>query len=181
MARARSDRIVDPQQFDPAPYPWIGGKKGRGKTTVTVEGEQTLHGQQSGFRFRPVRAAEAKMYRRRFPQASYCDIQPDTMPAIGQNGMFPTALPRNDRQPARDPIESKPAGLLGNGRDSDNAERSGIDIGTPDDPGRRCFPSRMFNKSEAPTGPLQQRRHFPARRHMHMPRYKRDRDAAIPT
>lgn len=115
-------------------------------------------------------------------QRAGLDVEADVPPTVGQDRVLAAVAIDGDGEPRRQLLERQRIGITGAGRFGRDPERSGIEIGMPDEPclGRRAigvFGESAASRSSDRRAPFPTSRRWRARTR---PR-SRDRDAAIPT
>ena len=83
-------------------------------------------------------------------QLAILDIDPNVMPAVAQHRMLAACRIADDGQPALDPLRIERVGIAPVGRPRADAQRSGIEIGMPDDPRVGGRDVRVFRESAPP-------------------------------
>ena len=85
-------------------------------------------------------------------EAARLEIEPNMMPAVGQDRMFEAVGIDGECEPRRQLDRMDSIGVARICWHGDNAQRTGIEFGTPDDPRVRRRQLRTFGESESPTG-----------------------------
>ncbi|GGC04996.1 hypothetical protein GCM10011494_24450 [Novosphingobium endophyticum] len=139
------------QHGDRARHAGIGREQGTREAAIAAQGEEAP--QRKDLQLGRNEAFETKSQEHGLftGKAPVQDIEPDTLPAIGQRNMLTPFAARYAGKPRRDRVEAETVGMSGIGRQGLDRNRARIEIGMPDDPGRRRIAVRIFGESEAPT------------------------------
>ena len=85
-------------------------------------------------------------------EAARLEVEPNMMPAVGQDRMFKAIGIDGKREPRRQLVRMDSIVVARICRHGDDAQRAGVEFGTPDNPRLRRRQLRTFGESESPTG-----------------------------
>jgi len=185
LARASGQRIMNAQDLRPSMNAPVTRIQFGREAPVTIEIEKTAQRQDLALcRGDTVQAIMEQ--NRATGEAAADDVEPQMMPAIGQDRMLASAV-GDDGQPWRQQDRIERVGLTGGVGFGNDLKRTGINRGMPNDPGVRGLDLRTLGESAPPTDGGRRSsdwrragrgsRCLPGRTKRHSP----DRDAAIPT
>lgn len=151
MARARTERIVHPQHLVPRAIRGSRGNKVRANRRCRHRSNRRPSGSRR-------LSADSSPRNRKWSSTASCPS--DGLPryragydASRRKARHARAPRHRRRRRARcDPVDAQAVGMGRVHRLGDDADRPGIEIGMPDDPGRGCRSVRMLGESAAPIG-----------------------------
>ena len=141
---------MDTQHIDTPIDPDIAGKERAGEPAMATQIEKSAERQQAGLRRR--KPPQPVMQQNRFlaRQTALLDIEPNMMPAIGQDDMLASNRVGRNREPGGDPVDADTVRVGRVRRLGVNGNCPGIEIGMPDDPRLRGLEVGMLGESAAP-------------------------------
>ena len=132
---AAGERVMDAKREQVSRHPDVGSGQPSQEPAMANERDQLLERQQLGFGLNETGKSIMQDDRRAGQQAAVFDVEPDMLPAVGQDDMLDARFIHRGRQPGRQERGVDRIGVRRSGRRRGRADSSGIEIGMPDDPG----------------------------------------------